>query len=363
MAGQRDVGLLQPQRPALGEGKLLGDDVDAGDGLGYRVLDLDARVDLEEVEVATACAGGVGVDEELDRARPPVAEPLAERDRRRPQAFPQPVVQAGRGRLLDELLVAPLHRAVPVAQVDDVLAVPEELHFDVPSPLDVPLQVHAGIAERGLRLRAGDRDRLRELRRVRHDPQPPPAAAAGGLDQHGVPDPLRDRRRRDRRAGTSRSIPRVSPRAGKDVTAGEDGEPGGGRVLAGGQLVPGSLKGLGPRPDEHDPRRRAGARQPRVLRQEPVTGMDRVRARRDGRGHDRADVQVAGGRGGWPDPDDPVREPGGQRLRVRVGDREHGFDAKPLAGTDHPDGDLPPVSDEHPAQHAGPAHVAASASR
>src|ERR1700727_1697791 len=102
---------------ALGDGELLGADVDAGHRLGDRVLDLDAGVDLEEVELAAACARGVGVDEELHRARPPVAEPLAERDRRRAQPFPQAVAEGWRGCLLYELLAAPPHPAVPVAQV------------------------------------------------------------------------------------------------------------------------------------------------------------------------------------------------------------------------------------------------------
>jgi hypothetical protein len=128
VAVDRHAILPQAQRPAFGDRELLGDDVDAGDRLGDRVLDLDAGIDLEEVELAA-----FGVDEELDRARPLVAQSLAQRDRRRPEPVPQFVVQAGRGRFLDELLVAPLHRAVPVAQVDEALAVPEELHLDMPS--------------------------------------------------------------------------------------------------------------------------------------------------------------------------------------------------------------------------------------
>ena len=204
-----------------------------------------AGVDLKEVELATACAGGVGVDEELDRARAPVAEPLAERDRRRAQPFPQAVVEGRGGCLLDELLVAPLHRAVPVAQVDDVLAVAEELHLDVPPALDVPLQVHPGIAERGARLRAGDRDGVLKLRGIAHDPQPAPAAAPGRLDEHRVPDPARDLRPLSP-APASRDVPGVQSvvRKFRDVAAGEHREAGGDRVLAGGQLVPGGLERL-----------------------------------------------------------------------------------------------------------------------
>ena len=48
---------------ALGDPDLRLDDVEAGDDLGDGVLDLDPRVDLDEVERA-----GVGIHQELDRA-------------------------------------------------------------------------------------------------------------------------------------------------------------------------------------------------------------------------------------------------------------------------------------------------------
>ena len=104
-----------------------------------------------------------------------------------------------------------------------MLAVPEQLHLDVPPALDVPLQVHPRVAERGARLRARQRDGLRERRRVADHPQPAPAAAPGRLDEHRVPDPLRDRRPAASRAGFRRNVP-----------AGEHRQPGGDRVLAGG---------------------------------------------------------------------------------------------------------------------------------
>ncbi len=53
------------------------DEIDPGDLLGDAVLDLDARVDLEEVERA-----GVGVEHELDGAGRPVARGASERRRR-----------------------------------------------------------------------------------------------------------------------------------------------------------------------------------------------------------------------------------------------------------------------------------------
>ena len=97
----------------------------------------------------------------------------AEGDRRDPHADPQRLAEQRRGRFLDELLVPPLHRAVPVAEMDHVLAVAEQLHLDVPGGGDVPFQVHPRIPERRLRLGAGHRDRLSQLQPGRGPPAAP----------------------------------------------------------------------------------------------------------------------------------------------------------------------------------------------
>ena len=59
---------------ALGDADLPTDDVDPGDLLGDGVLDLDPRIDLDEIEPV-----GVGIDEELDRAGVLVAGHPADR--------------------------------------------------------------------------------------------------------------------------------------------------------------------------------------------------------------------------------------------------------------------------------------------
>ncbi len=58
------------ERAALGETELLADEVDTRDLFGDGVLDLQARVDLEERDRA------VGADEELAGSRADVAAPL-----------------------------------------------------------------------------------------------------------------------------------------------------------------------------------------------------------------------------------------------------------------------------------------------
>ena len=102
------------QRLARGDPQLRADEVDVGDLLGDRVLDLDARVHLDE-DVAP-----VGVEQELDGARVDVADLPGERDGVGADPLAQLGVEVGRGRDLDDLLVAPLHRAVALVEVDDV---------------------------------------------------------------------------------------------------------------------------------------------------------------------------------------------------------------------------------------------------
>ena len=103
-------------------------------------------------------------------------------------------VEGGRGRLLHDLLVAALQRAVALAQVDGVaLAVAEHLDLDVARLGEVLLEIDAVVAEGGLGLGARGLDApCRAPRRVRATfmPRPPPPAAA--LTSTGKADLLGD---------------------------------------------------------------------------------------------------------------------------------------------------------------------------
>jgi hypothetical protein len=74
-AGARDVGLREGELLAGGDADHLLDQVEPGDRLGDRVLDLEPRVHLEEVEAL------VLADDELDRSRRLVVHRLGERHR------------------------------------------------------------------------------------------------------------------------------------------------------------------------------------------------------------------------------------------------------------------------------------------
>src|SRR6266404_7748010 len=148
-----DVALAQRQLLSRGDPDLVLDDVDTGHHLGDRMLDLHARVHLDEVELAALvqkleCAGAAVVD-------------LAARLRAAfPDAFDQLARDSGGGRLLRDLLVAPLHRTVAVAQPDRVAAlIGQHLDFDVARIFEKLLQVDRRIAEGALGLLAGHRHR------------------------------------------------------------------------------------------------------------------------------------------------------------------------------------------------------------
>ena len=144
--------LLERQGLAVGDTELPFHQIEPGDRLGDRMLDLQARVHLHEPEgVRFQAARAVG--DELDRAGALVADRLGGGDRGLPHAGAQIGAHAGRRRLLDHLLVAALQRTVALAEMDDVaVAVGENLQLDVARVSDIFLDQHAGLAEGALRL-------------------------------------------------------------------------------------------------------------------------------------------------------------------------------------------------------------------
>ena len=167
---------LMRERLAGGDADHLLDQIDAGDEFGHRMLDLQPRVHLEEVE-ALVLPG-----DELHGAGGIVADGLGERDRLRPHPLAGRGVEQRARRLLDHLLVAALDRAFALAEIDDVaVLVAEHLDLDVARIDDELLDEDAVVAERGLRLGARARKALRRPRLLEcaiRMPLPPPPAEA-----------------------------------------------------------------------------------------------------------------------------------------------------------------------------------------
>jgi hypothetical protein len=145
---------------------------------------LQPRVHLHEVEAARVR----GVGDELDRARALVGHRTRRTHRDLAQLLAEGGVDAGGGRLLEHLLVAPLHRAVALEEGDGAAQlVAEDLHLDVPRPRQVALDQEALVAEGGACLAPRALDRLLQILPALDDAHPLAPATQHGLEQHRLP--------------------------------------------------------------------------------------------------------------------------------------------------------------------------------
>ena len=190
VAAERYLVLLLRQRLARGNAKLPFDEVLARDHFGDRVLDLQPRVHLHEIERAVA-RERIGGDE-LDRAGAHVADRLCARDRGTSHRAAMLRSHERRRRLLQHFLVSSLHRAIALEQVDRVaVRIGEHLDLDVARRRQVFLDQHAVVAEAGFRFALGGSERRGEIGGPLDDLHSLAAAAGGRLDQHGIADRLR----------------------------------------------------------------------------------------------------------------------------------------------------------------------------
>jgi hypothetical protein len=146
--------LRHGQRLAGRDPDLLAHDVDPGRGLGDAVLDLHARVHLEEEVVAV-------LQQPLDRAGAAVVDRARGFDGDLADPRAQLLVDHRSGRLLDQLLMAALDRAVALAQVDHrAVPVREHLDLDVARVGEVALEVDRRVGEELLALARGPLERV-----------------------------------------------------------------------------------------------------------------------------------------------------------------------------------------------------------
>ena len=124
------------------------DEIEAGDGFGHGMLDLQARIHFQKIERA------VRIEQEFERARALVADRLDGGDRERAHARAQLGRDGRGGRFLDQLLVAALGRAVALAEMNRFApAVGDDLDLDMARRFDRALQQHCRVAERAVRFR------------------------------------------------------------------------------------------------------------------------------------------------------------------------------------------------------------------
>ena len=171
-----------------GDAELPFDQIERRNRLGHRMLDLKARVHLDEPErVGAQPFGAVG--NKLDRAGADITDGARRFDGGCAHPRAQLRRHAGRRRFLDHLLVAPLQRAVALAKMNDIaMAVGEHLDFDVARRGNVFLEQDPARAERRLCLANGAFERGLEFGVLVDAAQPAAAAAGRRLDQHRIAD-------------------------------------------------------------------------------------------------------------------------------------------------------------------------------
>src|SRR5450759_2329392 len=148
VAFSRDAVRVEADRGAGGNSQLLLDQVDAGDQLGDRVLDLQPGVHLQEHELRHV---GATRDQTLDGAGVAVADRFPRLHRGGEHPLAQLRSNPRRRRLLRHLLVPALDRAVTLAQGDHpTVGKAENLHLDVPGAGQVPLEQDRRRAEEPL---------------------------------------------------------------------------------------------------------------------------------------------------------------------------------------------------------------------
>ena len=328
MALAAHIRLRDTQRFAAGDADHLAHQVDAGDELGHRMLDLDAGVHLDEIEVA-----GLVVIEIFERAGAAIMHRLRQRDGGGAQLLPDVVGQHRRGRLFPHLLAAALQRAFALEAMDHALAVAEDLHLDVAGALDHLLQVEPAVAERRLRLGAGLRHQALELLEIGGDADAAATTAGRRLDHDGKAGALDDGARRLGIVDTA-------------VAAGNARHAGCERRLARRHLVAHQADRLRARTDEDEAGIGHRFGKAGILGQEAVAGVHRIGAAALGGIEDGGDVEIGLGGLGRADQHGFVRQLHRQRVRIGGAVDLDGVDAELARGADDADRDLAAIGDE-----------------
>ncbi len=148
------------------------------------MLDLKSGVHFQEKEVARRI-----VDEKLDGTGGIVVDGLRNPQRRFAQSCASSIGKTRRGRLLDELLMMALNRALAIEQMcSSTMAVAEHLNFDMARSFEIALEDQRRVAESGRRLASRRRQRRREIAVPLHETDPLAAAASARFDQQGIAD-------------------------------------------------------------------------------------------------------------------------------------------------------------------------------
>lgn len=313
---------------ASGDRELGGHQIHSGGLLGDGVLDLDARVDLQEDEHLTG-------NQEFDGGQPAQARSAAQPGRGQVQLATQGIRKPLRRRYCDDFLVAALDAAVAVAQGKRMRLGPgrrrDDLHLDMAGVVEQRLDEHGGIVEPQLRLGGALAVGVVDLVGAVHSAHPATASAGQRLDHD---DPV---------VGGEECadvLEAAGPRGGRQDRHAR-GDRGGTRR----GLVADRLEHSGIRPHERVPGGCARTREIGVLREEAVARVDQLRLGVFRRGQDRGLIQVGVGTA-TEQPDRLVHRMHVRALGVVLGVDRDRLHAQFRCSADDPEYNLAAVGDQ-----------------
>src|SRR5882762_7946956 len=333
VAANLDVLLAHGQPLARGDADLLLDDVDTGDHLGHRMLDPDARIHLDEVELAFL----VEIFESTGAA---IADLAAGLDTALADTRALLRRKLGCRGLLHDLLVPSLHGAIPLAEMDHVLVpVGEHLPLDVSRVLEVLFQIDRCVAESRPGLGPRDADRALESGFSVNDTHAAPAAPARGLHDHRITDFPGD---------LERLLGGIGQRT---VRAGNARHPGLAHDLLCVHFVAHQPDGLRLGADENEAALVHAFGKIGVFGQKPVARVNRFGVGHLRRADDGGYVEIARAGCRRSDAHRFVGELHVLRLAIGLGMHYHGLDAHVAARALNAQGDLSAVSDQDFLEH------------
>ena len=251
-------------------------EVDAGDLFGHGVLDLNARVHLDEEPFVA-----VVVVEEFDRARVVVTDAPGDFDRRVAEIGADFVRQIDRRSHLDHLLVAALHRAVAFVQVKNAaVRIAEDLHLNVLGSRDIFFEKDGGVAEGATRFAAGLVKKRDEIAFLADHAHAASTAPEGRFDD-------------EREADFFRDFDRLGAVVDGFLRSGEDGNAEFDRQSARGGFVAHHFEQLRSRTDEGEASVLAGAGEMGVFGEKTVAGMDHVHPAIEGQPDNALNVEIS----------------------------------------------------------------------
>ncbi len=231
------------------------------------------------------------------------------------------------------------NRAIAFAQVNGFsVTVGDHLELYVVRVNDEFFNVNVAVPEGLLRLRFGGVKHRGQTCLVVRSTHPTTAASRDGFDH-------------DRKANLPRNLQCLLFALHDTVAAGRDGDPGFARAGASGIFVAHRMHRAGRWADELDLAAVANFCEVRILREKPVTGMDRIDVAYFRRAHDAVHLQIAVGTRGGANANRFVGQLHMQRIHVRFGVNRQRPDAQLLTGTDHPQRDFATVRDQNLLEH------------